>query len=43
MILPRKLSDISEFLERKRKSLKPYFEGFKGKIEKYLAVSYKKY
>lgn len=34
-ILPRKLSDIQEYLAGTRKSLKPYFEGFTGKIEKY--------
>jgi DNA gyrase/topoisomerase IV, subunit A len=34
-ILPRKLKDIQEFLEGKRKSVKPYFEGFSGTIEKY--------
>lgn len=34
-ILPRKLKDIQDFLEGKRKSVKPYFEGFKGTIEKY--------
>lgn len=34
-ILPRKLKDIKDFLEGKRKSLKPYFEGFNGTIEKY--------
>lgn len=34
-ILPRKLKDIQDFLEGKRKNLKPYFEGFNGTIEKY--------
>jgi len=34
-ILPRKLKDIQDFLEEKRKSVKPYFEGFSGKIQKY--------
>ncbi len=34
-ILPRRLKDIQEFLQGKRKNLKPYFEGFNGKIEKY--------
>lgn len=34
-ILPRKLKDIQDFLEGNRKSVKPYFEGFNGKIEKY--------
>jgi hypothetical protein len=37
-ILPRKLKDIQEFLEGKRKSVKPYFEGFNGTIEKYKGV-----
>lgn len=35
MVLPRKLKDIQEFLEGKRKNLKPYFKGFNGTIEKY--------
>jgi hypothetical protein len=34
-ILPRKLKDIQDFLLDKRKSVKPYFEGFNGTIEKY--------
>jgi DNA gyrase/topoisomerase IV subunit A len=34
-ILPRKLKDIQDFLAGKRKSVKPYFEGFNGSIEKY--------
>lgn len=34
-ILPRKLKDIQDFLEGKRKSVKPHFEGFNGIIEKY--------
>jgi len=34
-ILPRKLKDIQDFLANKRKSVKPYFEGFNGTIEKY--------
>lgn len=34
-VLPRKLKDIQDFLEGKRKSTKPYFEGFNGTIEKY--------
>lgn len=34
-ILPRKLKDIQDFFAGTRKSVKPYFEGFKGKIEKY--------
>jgi DNA gyrase/topoisomerase IV subunit A len=37
-ILPRKLKDIQDFLEGKRKSVKPYFEGFEGSIEKYKGV-----
>jgi len=37
-ILPRKLKDIQDFLEGKRKSVKPYFEGFNGNIEKYKGV-----
>jgi len=35
MILPRNLKHVEEFLAGKRKSVKPYFEGFTGKIEKY--------
>lgn len=38
MILPRKLKDIQDFLEGKRKSVKPYFEGFEGTVEKYKGV-----
>ena len=34
-ILPRKLEHIKEFLDNKRKSVKPYFEGFNGSIVKY--------
>lgn len=34
-ILPRKLEHIKEFLLDKRQSVKPYFEGFNGKISKY--------
>ena len=37
-ILPRKLKDIQEFLEGKRKSVKPYFEGFTGSIEKFKEI-----
>ena len=37
-ILPRKLRDIQDFLEGKRKSVKPYFEGFNGSIEKYKSI-----
>src|SRR6056297_1866181 len=34
-ILPRKLEHINEYLAGKRKSVKPYFEGFNGSIQKY--------
>lgn len=34
-ILPRKYEDIISYLQNKRKSLTPYFEGYGGKIEKY--------
>jgi len=34
-ILPRKLEHIKEFLVGSRKAVKPYFEGFTGKISKY--------
>ena len=34
-ILPRKLSHIQEYLEGKRKGLKPYFEGFNGTVRKH--------
>jgi topoisomerase IV subunit A len=34
-VLPRKAEHIREFLEGKRKVVKPYFEGFNGTIEKY--------
>lgn len=34
-ILPRHPNHIREFLEGKRKSVKPYFEGFNGTIDKY--------
>lgn len=34
-ILPRKLKDIQNFLEGKKKEVTPYFEGFTGKIQKY--------
>jgi len=37
-ILPRKLKDIEDFLAGKIKHLKPYFEGFGGKIEKYNSI-----
>lgn len=34
-VLPRNLKHIQEFLNGTRKSVKPYFEGFSGTIEKY--------
>jgi len=34
-ILPRRLEHIKEFIEGKRKSVKPYFNGFNGSIQKY--------
>lgn len=34
-ILPRKLEDIKEYFEGKRKSVKPYFENFSGKVQRY--------
>ncbi|MCK9446588.1 hypothetical protein M0Q50_06980 [bacterium] len=34
-ILPRKLKDIQDYLLGNRKSVKPYFDGFNGKIEKF--------
>lgn len=34
-ILPRKLDDIKDFLIGKRKSVKPFFQGFMGNIQKY--------
>jgi hypothetical protein len=34
-ILPRKLEHIKEYFEGKRQSLKPYFQDFSGKIQKY--------
>jgi DNA gyrase/topoisomerase IV subunit A len=34
-ILPRKVEDIQEFFEGKRKNVNPYFKGFTGKISKY--------
>jgi len=37
-ILPRKLKDIQEFLAGTRKSVKPYFEGFNGTVEKYKSI-----
>ncbi len=37
-MLPRKLKDIQDFLDGKRKSVKPYFDGFNGTVEKYKGV-----
>lgn len=37
-ILPRKLSDVIEYLDGKPKQLKPYFDGFKGTIKKHQGV-----
>jgi len=37
-VLPRKLKDIQEFFAGTRKTVKPYFEGFTGTIEKYRGV-----
>ena len=34
-ILPRKLEHIKEFLDGKRKSVKPFFNGYNGKISRY--------
>ena len=34
-MLPRNLNHIKDFFEGKRKAVKPYFEGFNGKIEKW--------
>jgi len=34
-ILPRNLNHIKEYMAGSRKSVKPYFEGFTGKIQKY--------
>lgn len=34
-ILPRKLEHIKEYLAGSRKNVKPYFEGFNGKISRY--------
>lgn len=38
-VLPRKLEHIQEYLEGKRKSLKPYFDNFEGTIRKYNGLS----
>lgn len=37
-ILPRKLDHIKEFLEGTRKSLKPFFVGFTGNVQKYNGI-----
>jgi len=34
-ILPRNLNHIKDFFADKRKAVKPYFEGFEGRIERY--------
>jgi len=34
-ILPRKLEHIKEYMDGKRQSVKPYFEGFNGNVSKY--------
>jgi hypothetical protein len=34
-ILPRKIEDIQDFFDGKRKNVNPYFKGFTGKISKY--------
>jgi len=34
-VLPRKLEHIKEYFDGKRQSLKPYFEGFTGKVQRY--------
>jgi len=34
-ILPRKLEHIKEYFEGKRQSIKPYFQDFSGKIQRY--------
>jgi DNA gyrase/topoisomerase IV subunit A len=34
-ILPRKMSDVVEYLDGKNKQLKPYFAGFRGTIKKH--------
>jgi topoisomerase-4 subunit A len=34
-ILPRKLEDVKEYFEGKRKSVKPYFKDFSGSIQRY--------
>ena len=37
-ILPRNLNHIKDFFEGRRKSVKPFFEGYNGNIEKYKGV-----
>ncbi len=34
-VLPRKLEHIKEYFDGKRQSIKPYFEGFTGKVQRY--------
>jgi len=34
-IIPRRIEDIVEFIEGKRKSVNPYFKGFTGKVSKH--------
>jgi len=38
-ILPRKFEHIVQYLEDKRKTLKPYFENFNGSISKYKSLN----
>lgn len=38
LILPRKMSDVQEYLDGKPKQLKPYFTNFSGKIKTYNGV-----
>lgn len=35
IVLPRKLEDIQDYLNGKKKTIKPYFENFDGSIKKY--------
>jgi hypothetical protein len=35
MILPRKLEHIKEYFDGKRQSIKPYFQDFSGKVQRY--------
>ena len=39
-ILPRKLSDIKEYLEGKRDKVPPHFQGFKGSIHKHRGLDH---